>query len=306
MAYFEIKDVVTSVEVAVDQLVEKINSVTGYTCTKVSASTFVFEGPAKDNQRWSVQCVIGKSSSTRFYKMHAKLGEGLNGNNLINSSGQIAPEENGKYNSDYDHLFLLNQYTKIQLFVGSGGVIIRIWSYDGASAEQYTWRPLWVFALGESAPEYGSKPFILGSTPQVKRPRSQYRAFGLGSLYQTGHGSVNRNIMFLKHDGSGGKTWGTSTIQENGLYGANNNTERRYEAIKSKLFYSKSLTSVFLPIFIRSGGVVYGELDGLKMCYTKYLATGNTITYNSNDWHISAVANYGQHEANALAFALKV
>ncbi|QAY02060.1 hypothetical protein [Vibrio phage vB_VpS_BA3] len=307
MAYFEIKDTITSPEAAIDEIVAKVGSVTGYTATKVNATTFVVEGPAKEGQRWAGKFVIGRSSSTRFYKMHTWLGEGLNGTELINSSAQVAPELSSNNNKYHHHLLVFGTYTVLQLFVTSECLLIRFKSAESAVTEASYWRPMWIMALGRSVPEFGGKVFPLISTPQYREPNQAYYNNALGNLYE-GRSSSTQNSAFLKHDGSGGKTWGYFGPDENGLYGAGSdgNPELRFEPIAKKLYYAKSLTTVFLPIFIRHDNNVYGEMEGMRMTYLKYLAHGNTITYNSQDWIISSTASRPRNENEVLGFALKV
>lgn len=307
MAYFEIKDTILNAEAAINEIVAKVGSVTGYTATKVGATTFVVEGPEKEGQRWAGKFVIGRSSSTRFYKMHTWLGEGLNGTDLINSSNQVAPELSSNNNKYHHHLLVFGAYTVLQLFVTSECLIIRFKSAESAVNEASYWRPMWVMAIGRSVPEFGGKVFPLMSTPQYREPSSTYYSNALGSFYE-GNSGTTRNSAFLKHDASGGKTWGYFGPGENGLYGykSGSNPEIRFEPIATKLHYAKSLTSVFLPIFIRYDGNVYGEMEGMRMTYLKYLSNGNTITYNSQDWLITSTASRPKAENNVLGFALKV
>lgn len=305
MAFTEVTGTLLTAEACVDAIVGVLSKATGYTVKKLSASTFIFEGPAKEGQRWSVRCVISKSSRATAYKMHSWLGEGLSGDTLINQSPQIAPEENGNYNKYYDHNIFLGPEAKVQIIANSTFCIIRFWTENQPGLEQYKFRKLYVYGMGRSVPEFGSKLFVIGSTPQVKRPSSEYHANAFGSVYQTSNGSINRNIIMLKHDGSGGKAWVTSTPSENGFYGNNSNTERRYNAIASKLYFAKSLTTVFLPIYIRSGNNVYGELEDLKCTFTRYVNTGNSLAYNGETWDVISSADYSVTDANQIGFACK-
>lgn len=307
MAYFEIKDTITSVEAAIDEIVAKVGSVTGYTAVKVDAATFVVEGPEKEGQRWAGKFEIGRSSSTSYYKMHSWLGEGLNGTNLINTSAQVAPELSSNNNKYIHHYLLFNAYTILQIFVTSECLIIRFKVASVAVPEGSHVCPMWIMCLGRSVPEYGSKVFPLLSSPQCTRPSSTYHNNGLGNFYD-GRPTSGQNSAFLKHDGLGGATWEIFGSGDNGFYGSGSGSsaEYRYEPIATKMHYAKSLTSIFLPMFIRHDGNIYGELEGMRITYLKYVSHATTITYNSQDWLITSCASRPKLENNNLGFALKV
>ncbi|AFV81277.1 hypothetical protein F862_gp045 [Vibrio phage vB_VpaS_MAR10] len=281
----------------------------GYANVTATASSVVFEGPTTaSGQRWSGYCSVGKQGSQRSYYTSISVGEGVSGTSHINSSGNATPLNNGNYNRQTNHNIWINGDTTLQLFITKRAVILRIIGRDAAYASSDFNNTMIVYALGKTTGEFGSKDFILCSGPQSKIVGRWYYSTALGTPYRSYNGGApETNTKILKYDTAGNKSWANSRSSENGFYGkaGDANSEGRYMGILSKMKFPDSMTTVMMPMYIRSGGELYGELDSMRAVPMTYYNTGGSFTLNSKKWLVCSTTEYRADNNAHMGFALR-
>lgn len=280
----------------------------GYTNVTATASSILFEGPATVvGQRWSGYFSLGRQGSRQAYYTSMSIGEGVNGTSHINGSGNATPVNNGNYNRQTDHNIYINSGTTLQLFITKRAMLVRVVGRDANYPTSDASMVLILFALGTTTGEFGGKEFILCSGPQSKITSRWYTSTALGTPYRSYNGGApETNTMLLKYDAAGVKSWVSSRSSENGFYGkpGDANSEGRYMGILSKMKFPDSLTTVMMPMYIRSGGELYGELDSMRAIPMSYYNTGASFTLNSKKWLVCSTSEWKQDDSSHLGFAM--